>query len=586
MGAVLGIAVGTTNSGTASIAADGTFTDEADAVTSSRPTILHLLSDGTAVFPEPGDDAGRAHLSGFVERVGDPVGLLDDAGRIHAGADLFASAVACLVAPESPATVVVTHPTAWSKYTVRALESALDRSGLSTAGLVSEAAACARWLEASRGRPDDGVIVVFDLGASALDITVVRTGAESAILGKPLRSEDFSGAHFDQLITRYVLDAIADKTGDLDPFDPATIAALSVLRADCATAKEKLSTDTETAIPVALPGVTTDVRLVRSELEDLIRRPLSSSVELIREALRSAEIEVSDVTHVLLAGGGGAIPLAAELVSSELGLTVVAAPVPALTAAIGAAYLAGDTASSGAAAVPTPVDRDNRAADGVYRAPVTASFPSRMHSAPNGSSTRRRIAIIASAAAAVGILTAGGLSIGTAANTSPTPVVTSTPGAPASTPNGGALTADGVANGGTPSEVSTVSAIGGGNGGATTATASANRAGVVGGATDGQPAARSSAPNSPAAAPGTPAPENTGTGDTAAPPAYTPPAPEFVPPNPGINAPTPGEVGEGFAKAANGIGQGLGAAVTGIGTGVGGLVGAVVDPLTGALIGK
>ncbi|MFM1730691.1 Hsp70 family protein [Prescottella soli] len=572
----------------------GTATGETAFVATSRPSVLHVAADGAVTFPDLSADPAGTPVAGFVERVGDPVGLLDDAGRVHRGEDLFAAAVAELkdAAPGAGA-VTVTHPTAWSSYTVHALESALDRAGLSTARVVPEATACVRWLESSRDLQGDGVAVVYDLGASALDVAVVRTGAEPSILGKPIRSEDFGGAHFDHQITRYVLDTVSEKTGDLDPFDTATTTALSDLRRNCGAAKESLSTDTETVIPVALPGYVTDVRLVRSELEDLIRPALANSLELVREALRSAEIEVSDVGCVLLAGGGGAIPLVAELVSSELGLTVVAAPDPALTAALGAAHLAVDEPAS-AAATATAFPDYEHATDDTAVVAVVPSFPSRMRSPRNGSTTRRRIAIVVSAVAAIGVLTAGGLSIRTASKQQP--AQSSSPVTGTSTaPSGGATTTAGAATGGaatggaTPGgagETVTVGHVG--TGSTVTAdsgrvrTADTGRAAPAPGPTPGAPGAPA-APESvrTAPAPGDPAP-----GGVVAPPAYNPPAPGGGVTNPLPPGPSAADVGEGIGKAATGVGAGLGAAVTGIGTGVGNIVGAVVDPVTGLLIGK
>lgn len=591
MTAGLGIAAGTANSRTAVFAESGSATGEPAFVTTSRPSVLHISPDGSVAFPDSFTDPGTP-VAGFVERVGDPVGLLDDVGRVHLGEDLFAAAAAGLIdTAQSTGTVAVTHPTAWSTYTVHALESALARTaGIPAVRVVPEATACVRWLASSRDLHDDGVAVVYDLGASALDVTVVRTGTEPSILGKPIRSEDFGGAHFDHLVTRYVLDTVSDRTGDLDPFDATTTTALSDLRRNCAAAKESLSTDTETVIPVALPGYVTDVRLVRSELEDLIRPALAGSLELVREALRSAEIEVSDVGCVLLAGGGGAIPLVAELVSSELGLTVVAAPDPALTAALGAAHLAVDEPASTTATTAFP-DFEH-ATDDTAVAPVVPSFPSRMRSPRSGSTTRRRIAIVASAAAAIGVLTAGGLSIGTTSKIEPAQSSSSVTGTTA--PSGGATTTAGAVNGGgvpdATGETVTVGHIGTGGAAATEGglvrTADTGRVTTAPGPTPGTPGAAPVAPEGAPTAPAAPAAGGQAPGGVVAPPAYNPPAPAGGAPNPFPNGPSAGDVGEGIGKAATGVGAGLGAAVSGIGTGVGNIVGAVVDPVTGLLIGK
>lgn len=592
MAAELGIAVGTANSGIAVAPAPGSVSDDTAFTTLSRPTVLQVSEDGTPSLPGPTAGGAGTPVTGFVERVGDPVGLLDDAGRVHLGEDLFAATVAGLIEAgsaadeDSPAAVVVTHPTTWNGYTVAALAAGLDRAGLSAARLVPEALACAHWLDAAHGPQGDGVVVVYDLGASGLDITVVRTGPEPSLLGRPLRSEEFAGDGIDHLVTRHVLDALAGRTDHLDPFDAATTAALLQLRRRCTDAKEALSTDTETTLPVSLPGIETDVRLVRAELEDLIREPLSKSLELVREALRAAEVDSSDVSAVLLAGGGGSIPLVAELVSSELGLTVVAAPDPARTAALGAARLAGDTPVE---ATP-PVAADD---DGLPRPAASAvvpSFPTRMHSTRSGSSMRRRIAVVASAAAAIALLTAGGLTLGTPST--PAPAQSSSTDVGTSTSAGAPTTAGGddrpVSHEGTSGAVT----VGGSGTGTPVPALAGTPSGGAAAGTAGSPAA----PGAPAPAsntvPDAPAgnapltPGGTEPGGGTPPPVFPPSAPSGGgAASPVVTGPSPSDVGQGIGQAAAGVGQGLGAVVGGIGTGVTGVVGAVVDPVTGLLLG-
>ncbi len=60
-------------------------------------------------------------------------------------------------------------------------------------------------------------------------------------------------AQFDHLVTRHVLDDLTGRTPGFDPFDPAVLEALTMLRRNCSAAKEALSTDTEAVIPSPCP---------------------------------------------------------------------------------------------------------------------------------------------------------------------------------------------------------------------------------------------------------------------------------------------------------------------------------------------
>ncbi|MBA2474149.1 MAG: Hsp70 family protein, partial [Pseudonocardiales bacterium] len=122
--------------------------------------------------------------------------------------------------------------------------------------------------------------------------------------------------------------------------DPAALAAMVALRRECTEAKEALSSDTEVTIPVLAPGVQAQVRLVRAEFEEMIGPLVAQTVEALRRALRSAQVEPGDLDAVLLVGGSSRVPLVAQLVSAELGRPVAIDADPKAAIALGAALCA------------------------------------------------------------------------------------------------------------------------------------------------------------------------------------------------------------------------------------------------------
>jgi molecular chaperone DnaK (HSP70) len=110
--------------------------------------------------------------------------------------------------------------------------------------------------------------------------------------------------------------------GKLAELDAAAVAGVAHLREECVPAKEALSSDTDTSIPVLLANVVTEVRLTRSELEAMVRPALYGSVEAMKRALRSAGCTPEQLHSVLLVGGSSRMPLVARLVSVEFGRPV------------------------------------------------------------------------------------------------------------------------------------------------------------------------------------------------------------------------------------------------------------------------
>jgi outer membrane biosynthesis protein TonB len=125
------------------------------------------------------------------------------------------------------------------------------------------------------------------------------------------------------------------------------------LRDDCIDAKEALSSDTDVVIPVILPAVQTEVRLTRSEFEDLIRPALSPTADALSRALASAGVLMADLRAVLLVGGSSQIPLVGQLLAERLGCPVAIDAHPKHTVAMGAAR-AGEQAVELPPAAPPP----------------------------------------------------------------------------------------------------------------------------------------------------------------------------------------------------------------------------------------
>ncbi|MFZ2526093.1 MAG: Hsp70 family protein, partial [Rhodococcus sp. (in: high G+C Gram-positive bacteria)] len=421
MPAGLGVTIGSANA-----VAVTTMRDRPDNPTVlRRAATVRLHDDNTTRLHEDstaelGNGTGRSGFTGFVDRVGDPVGILSADGTSWSGEDLTATAVSCLVHASLPhAAVTVTRPATWPEHSVDALRGALDRIGLREAMLMPEPVAAVHWLDAVHGPLGDGIVVVYDLGASSLDVAVLRTGAEPEMLGRPLSSVELSGDMLDHLVTTHVLDAVGDATGNLDVFDPVVVDALAELRARCRAAKEELSADTEVVVAVELPGVRRDVRLVRDEVEDLARGPVRDSLALISEALRTADIDPSDVSRVLLVGGGSSIPIVAESISFCLGLPVTASAHPADTAATGAGIVSVRSLTAPGAVVtapdPTlPVEDAITTELSVVPPPPgdRAAFAVGEPVEPQRSKARK-FTLIGAAAVAIVIVTGGGLAVGT-----------------------------------------------------------------------------------------------------------------------------------------------------------------------------
>jgi hypothetical protein len=199
------------------------------------------------------------------------------------------------------ADAVLACPATYSTEESATLRKALDAEGLARVALTPEPIAAAAWLQ-MRWQPEkSSITLVYDLGGGGLDITLLRLDpdADARIVGRPVRSSAFGGRAFSTLLAHYAHDLTAD------------------------------------TMSPGLPGDLPDAAVAKLRAE-FIR----SSMPLLHECIRSAEIAPTDVGRILLVGGAARPAEVARVLADELGCPVVTTPEPAHCVATGAAALA------------------------------------------------------------------------------------------------------------------------------------------------------------------------------------------------------------------------------------------------------
>ena len=371
----LGIDVGTSNTAAAiaEIAGDSIRTRAlrlgrgADGV----PTAVHVGDDadvtvGDVALRRGVDDPSRL-VTAFKRRIGDDVpialGDLDVAAE-----ELYALVVEWVVEHateeqgEAPASIVLTHPAAWGAHRLGLVRDALVEHGMHRVELLSEPEAAAlRYAETGRIRAGDAV-AVYDLGGGTFDAAVVRVGDDGlpAVLGRPLGIDSLGGEDFDEAVLAHV-DALADAALSNADDTRESLLGLARTRRECVEAKEALSFDTETSVPVLLGGSARTVRLVRGELEEMIAGRVRETVDVLERAVSSAGLSADGLAAILLAGGSSRIPLISQTLSDALARPIAVDADPKAVTCLGAAVagaraLQADARAADAAAAASDAD--------------------------------------------------------------------------------------------------------------------------------------------------------------------------------------------------------------------------------------
>ncbi|HKU03319.1 MAG TPA: Hsp70 family protein [Arthrobacter sp.] len=366
----------------------------------SVPSVVYFPEEGTVLVGEAAErrglDSPERVAREFKRRIGDAVPIILGTLALQPE-DVFAT-VARWVADRAaereggPASAVfLTHPAAWGSHRLSAIREALTAHGVDNVTLLPEPEAAALHY-ASQVRVEEGsTIAVYDLGGGTFDTAVLRKAGSSRfeLLGRPEGIEDLGGADFDAAVFSYVAAHTGNALAGLDATDPAVLGALARLRRECVEAKEALSADSEASIPVLLPGVNQQVRLVRSEFEALIEEPVRETVDALEHSLAQLHLAPADLSTVLLIGGSSRIPLVAQVVSEELDRPIAVDADPKSSICLGAAVAAllAHTAAALEAAAPAGTEAAEtlaaRTEAGIGGAPP-AVVPAALPPAPTG----------------------------------------------------------------------------------------------------------------------------------------------------------------------------------------------------------
>jgi actin-like ATPase involved in cell morphogenesis len=336
----LGLSVGATN--LAAVTADRAVTRK-PVLTQyrQRPPEVGVPSENPKLN-EPG-----LVITDFVDRVGDPAGIVAADGTTHRSETLVADALRALAYTATdgralPDAVAVTHPAHWGPAAIDTVRVALSRVSEWSGGrlvLLPDSAAALLALQANPGMPSRGIIAVCDFGGTGTTLTLVDAANGYQAIAPAVRHAEFSGDGIDQALLTHVV-ADLSSAGSFDTSGTSAIGSLTRLRGACRYAKERLSSTIATEVAADVPGYRGDIRLTRDELDDAIRQPLDGFIAFFQEALQRNGIRSADLAAIASVGGGASIPMVTTTLSEQLRVPVITAPRPHLTAAVGAALRA------------------------------------------------------------------------------------------------------------------------------------------------------------------------------------------------------------------------------------------------------
>ncbi|KAI0486112.1 HSP70-domain-containing protein [Xylaria cf. heliscus] len=205
---------------------------------------------------------------------------------------------------------VVVVPTYFNGYQKQAIKDAGKLAGLDVVSTIKESVAISVAYGLDHHPYDEHNVVVFDIG-DTLDVSVLNVEQEVFDVLATLHHDAIGGKEVNKRIMKHFVEIWKEKTGiDLtgDPFN------VIKLRLEVEKAKIVLSSKDTTVVNLDFVHPTLIGSLTRSEFEDIIGDLFGSFMRISHQVLADANLSISDIDDVVVAGGMGAIPMVREAV--------------------------------------------------------------------------------------------------------------------------------------------------------------------------------------------------------------------------------------------------------------------------------
>ena len=244
--------------------------------------------------------------------------------------------------------VVITVPAYFNDSQRQSTKDAGKIAGLEVLRIVNEPTASALAYGLDKG--EEMKVLVYDLGGGTFDVSILDIGEEVYEVLSTSGNTQLGGDDWDQRVIDWAVEEFKNETNiDLKK----DLAAMQRMKDAAEQAKIELSTVMQTAINLPYIAMdehgpkNLDLTLTRSKLEQMTEDLVQATLGPIRRALSDAKLEPEQIDKILLVGGATRMPMIQQTVramfAKEGDKSINPDEVVALGAAAQAGVLSGET---------------------------------------------------------------------------------------------------------------------------------------------------------------------------------------------------------------------------------------------------
>jgi len=234
---------------------------------------------------------------------------------------------------------VITVPAYFNDNQRQATKDAGEIAGLQVVRIINEPTAAA--LAYGLNKEEKNLkIMVFDLGAGTLDVTILEFGGGVFEVKATSGDTQLGGTDMDEVLTKYLIEQFKKETG-IDISNDR----MAVQRVKEAAEKAKIELSTLLSTDINIPFLASDATgpkhltatLTRAKLEELVRPIVERCRGPMMQALADAKMKPEDIDKIILVGGPTRMPIVREFVKQVMGKEPERGIDPMEAVAIGAA---------------------------------------------------------------------------------------------------------------------------------------------------------------------------------------------------------------------------------------------------------
>lgn len=215
---------------------------------------------------------------------------------------------------------VITVPAYFNDAQRQATKDAGKIAGLEVERIINEptAAALAYGLDKL---DQDKTIMVYDLGGGTFDVSVLELGSGVFEVISTSGDNKLGGDDFDQKVIDWLKDEIKSNY-NFDASSDQT--AMQRLKQEAEKAKKDLSSLSSVHISLPFLGmnengpISVELDLTRAKFDEMTSDLVNRTLTPVRQALKDADLNASEIDEVILVGGSTRIPAVQEAIKKEL----------------------------------------------------------------------------------------------------------------------------------------------------------------------------------------------------------------------------------------------------------------------------